>query len=190
MRAAILTLLIPSLMARAQAGPLYGVDLHNQPVRDLAGPGVRFVVLIFAASDCPIANRYVPEVARLRQEFQAQGVRFWWVFPNPEDTAAVVTQHERDFSITEDTLLDTRQSLVKLAHASVTPEAAIFAVDGAKLREPYHGRIDDRYTSIGQERPEPQRHDLELAITAALAGKTVAQAAGPPVGCAIVPITR
>jgi hypothetical protein len=44
------------------------------------------------------------------------------------------------------------------AHATTTPEAAIFLVEGNGLREFYLGRIDDRYLDIGQERP----HALQL----------------------------
>ncbi len=171
---------------RAQPAEPFGQDLHGQPVTQLAGPGIRAVVLIFAASDCPIANRYVPEIARLNREFAARGVRFWWVFPNPDDTAAVVAQHNRDFSIAESTLLDRKQALVHMAHATTTPEAALFLVANGGLREVYRGRIDDRYISLGQERPQPQHRELEAAIAAALAGKSIPQPAGPPVGCSIV----
>jgi len=168
----------------------YGTDLAGKPVNDLVGPNIRFVVLVFAASDCPISNRYVPEIARLNREFAKQGVRFWWVFPNPGDTAAVVARHIRDFSITEDSILDTRQTLVHMARATTTPEAAMFAVDPGSLRQVYTGRIDDRYVSIGTERPQPSVHDLEAAIEAALAGKAMPRAGGPAVGCAIVPIQK
>jgi hypothetical protein len=169
----------------------FGVDLQGHPVRELAGPGVRVVVLVFAASDCPISNRYVPEIARLSKEFAGregagQGVRFWWVFPNAGDTAAVVAGHNREFAIHEDTVLDPRQTLVRKAQATVTPEAAVFVVEAGGLREVYHGRIDDRYISLGQERPQPGSHDLEAGIAAALAGKPVPQPLGPPVGCSIV----
>ncbi len=164
----------------------FGFDLDGHPVQQLAGPGVRVVALIFAATDCPISNRYVPEVARLNQEFQGQGVRFWWVFPNPEDTGAVVTGHNREFAIKESALLDTRQSLVAWARVTTTPEAALFVVEPGGLREVYHGRIDDRYISLGQERPRPEHRELESAIGAALAGKSVPQTGGPPVGCSIV----
>jgi hypothetical protein len=171
---------------RAPAIESFGLDLHGQPVRRLAGPGVRVVVLIFAATDCPISNRYVPEIARLNHEFSTQGVRFWWVFPNPSDTATVVAQHEKDFSISESTVLDRRQTLVQMAHATTTPEAAMFSVQDGVLREIYRGRIDDRYITLGQERPQPQHRELEAAIAAALARKHIPQPAGPPVGCSIV----
>jgi len=170
----------------ALAATRFGTDLRGQPVHDLAIPGTRAVVLFFAASDCPLSNRYVPEIARLTQEFGPRGVRVWWVYPNPGDTAEVVDKHNRAYAISGDSILDTNQSLVKLAHATVTPEAAVFVVEGKTLREVYQGRVDDRYISLGQERPQAQHHDLELAITAALAGKLVPHSQGPPVGCSIV----
>ena len=161
----------------------YGVDLSGRPVNELGGSGVRFIVLVFAATDCPISNRYVPEIARLNKEFSSQGVRFWWVFPNASDNAHLVSQHNRDFTIHENSLLDVYQATTRRANATVTPEAAVFTAD---MREVYQGRIDDRYLDIGRERPQAGHHDLELAISAALAGKSVPQPEGPPVGCSIV----
>jgi hypothetical protein len=163
-------------------------DMHGNAIHQFAGPGVHVLVLIFAATDCPISNRYVPEIARLNRKFSAQGVRFLWVFPNPQDTAGVVIQHKQEFGIQEGAVLDSLQSLVAWAHVTVTPEAAVFAVDDkdSSLREVYHGRIDDRYLSLGQERLQPEHRELQAAIAAALAGKPVPQPAGPPIGCSIV----
>ncbi|WP_263357102.1 redoxin domain-containing protein [Acidicapsa ligni] len=156
-------------------------------VQQLVPKGARVVVLIFAATDCPISNRYIPEITQLEREFAGSGVMFWWVFPNPGDTAAVIRKHEMEFSLHMPTLVDARQELVRMAHVGVTPEAAVFAVDGAKLREVYHGRIDDRYIAFGQQRPAATRHELADAVKALLADKPVAAATGGPVGCAIVP---
>ena len=164
----------------------FGTDLHGQPVSQLAGQEVRVVVLFFAATDCPISNRYVPEIQRLSQQYSTQGTRFWWVYPNAEDTAQAVADHNRSYSITGDAILDVNQNLVHLAHATVTPEAAVFVVESSGLREVYRGRVDDRYLSLGQERPRAECHDLEMAIAAALAGKPAPQPGGPPVGCSIV----
>src|SRR6202034_2382969 len=167
---------------RVRAVEPLGFDLAGHPVSNMAGPGTRVVVLLFAASDCPIANRYVPEIARLNREFSKQGVRFWWVFPNPSDTAVLIAKHNREFSIREGTVLDTHQTLVRLAHATITPESAVFEINNGGMHELYHGRIDDRYIALGQERPAPQHHELESAIAAALAGKPIAPSAGRPVG--------
>ena len=164
----------------------YGVDLNGAPVTELTRPETRSVVLFFAASDCPISNRYLPEMTRLRQEFAYRGVQFWQVYPNPGDTATVVRQHGAQFADLPDIVLDTEQTLVRMARATVTPEAAVFARDGNGLHEVYRGRIDDRYVDLGSERPHALHHDLENAIASVLANKSVPQPGGPPVGCTIV----
>jgi hypothetical protein len=181
--AAAVALSLTLSLSCSPATERYGVDLSGRPISELGGPGIHFIVLVFAATDCPISNRYVPEIARLNKEFSSQGVRFWWVFPNPSDNAHVVVQHNKAFAIHENSLLDVSQTTTQRAHAAVTPEAAVFTAD---MREVYHGRIDDRYLDIGRERPQAENHDLESAISAALAGKSVPQPGGPSVGCSIV----
>ena len=79
--------------------------------------------------------------------------------------------------------LDTARALADQAQATVTPEAAVFDRDG-RLR--YHGRIDDRYSDFGVDRPVPTTHDLDDALAAVLAGRTVAHPEAKAVGCAIV----
>jgi hypothetical protein len=55
------------------------------------------------------------------------------------------------------------------------------------LREIYRGRVDDRYVSLGRERPFARKHDLEDAVRAILSNRPVPPPGGPPVGCSIVP---
>ena len=38
-------------------------------------------MLVFLASDCPISNRYLPELKRLDAEFAKQNVAFWLIYP-------------------------------------------------------------------------------------------------------------
>lgn len=173
--------------AAAWAAQPFGTDLNGRPIDRLAPAGSRAVVLFFTASDCPISNRYIPQIEDLDRTLGPDGVRFWWVYPNPEDTAAVVRRHEAEFHIEGQAVLDTDQRLTRMAHATITPEVAVFVPDEASLREVYHGRIDDRYLALGQERPRATRHDLEDAIRAVLAGQTVPAPGGPTVGCSIVP---
>jgi hypothetical protein len=70
------------LLALATA-TMVAVDLDGRPVT-LADPGSRAVVLFFAASDCPISNRYVPEMQRLARQVEPLGVRVWFVYSNPQ----------------------------------------------------------------------------------------------------------
>jgi thiol-disulfide isomerase/thioredoxin len=142
-----MTMLIrASLLALAMGAGLTGAtDLNGHPVMDLAPAGARAVVLFFAASDCPISNRYIPDLQRLAKQFEPLGVRVWFVYPNPGDDAKVVRAHDLEFAITANTALDKSQSLTRMAQVTVTPEAAVFVPQGTSLHEVYRGRIDDRY---------------------------------------------
>jgi AhpC/TSA family len=187
---ALIAALVQTLALGASLAGTVAVDLDGHPVAKLAPAGSRAVVLFFAASDCPISNRYVPEVQRMAKEFEPRGVHIWFVYPNPGDNASVVRAHQAEFSVTTSTALDTKQNLVQMTHVTVTPEAAVLVPEGAGLREVYHGRLDDRYVALGQERPAAVHHDLEEAIRAVLAGKPIPQPGGPPVGCSIVTLQR
>ena len=119
------------------------VDLAGRPIESLAPKGTRAVVLFFTATDCPLANRYVPQMSALTQS--RRGVEVWFVYPNAGDAADLVRAHQAEYRIKSPTALDTGHALSQWARATVTPEAAIFVPDGHGLREIYHGRIDDRY---------------------------------------------
>jgi hypothetical protein len=186
LRAAVVLLGCLSMAARAPES--FGTDLNGHPIERIAPTGTKAVVLFFAASDCPISNRYIPEIERLDREFASQGVRFWWVYPNPGDTAEVVRRHDQQFDLHGDTVLDTDQRLTRMAHVNITPEVAVFVTSASGLHEVYRGRIDDRYIALGLERPAATRHDLEMAIRAALAHDGVPKPGGPAVGCSIVPL--
>lgn len=157
-------------------------------LRQLAPLGKSVVVFLFFATDCPISDRYQPEAVRLNHQFEHRGVQFWIVYPNPAETRAGTIAHQKQFSQEIAPLLDPGQSLVKMAGARVTPEAAVFRVTRQKLERIYLGRIDDRYLSLGQQRPHPLHAELADAIDAALAGKPVPPSGGKAVGCSIIPL--
>jgi hypothetical protein len=173
----------------AAQSPIYGFDLHGRPLTRLTGDGGdQTAVLFFLATDCPISNRYVPEIQRLEKEFSGR-VTFWLVYPNAGETAAGVLQHQAAFGLAtldERVMLHPQASVMKLAEATITPESAVLVGGKDGLRAVYLGRIDDRYVDIGRERPQATRHDLEAAIQAVLNHQVVAVPGGPPVGCGIV----
>lgn len=137
-------------------------------------------VLIFTTIDCPISNRYAPEIARLHQEFERQGVRFSLVFPNPADTADAVQAHMKRFGYRIPVIRDSDQTLVKRTGVTIAPEAAVIDKSG---RVVYRGRIDDRYVSFGVDRPAPTRRDLREALGEILAGRPVSVPQTQAIGC-------
>ena len=87
-----------------------------EPLRFEAG--VRAAVFVFVSVDCPISNRYAPEVRRLHDTFGTQGVKLTLVYPNPAEGAAAIRGHLKDYSYPVDALRDPRQAFAK--HAGVT----------------------------------------------------------------------
>lgn len=144
-------------------------------------------VLIFTSIDCPISNRYAPEIQRLQEQFVAEGVRFSLVFANPRDTRDAIHEHLKLFGHRIDVVQDPQHDLVRRTGATVTPEAAVFDRRGRLV---YRGRIDDRYVGIGIDRQRPTSHDLHDAITATLAGRPVAMPITRAVGCYLADFIR
>jgi MoxR-like ATPase len=142
-------------------------------------------VLLFVRTDCPITNRYAPELERIGEEFKNRDVRFWLVYPDAAETAAAIRAHIAEYHFPGEPVRDPEHVLVRRAHATVAPEAAVFDAAGRLV---YHGRIDDRYVDIGKARPAAQTHDLENAIAAVLAGKPVAVAETHAVGCSLADV--
>jgi hypothetical protein len=157
-------------------------DPDGRPVAPLDG-GARATVLLFTAVDCPISDRYAPEVRRLSAAFAERGVKTWLVYANAGESAAAARTHAAAFGYGLPIALDGSATLADRARAEVTPEAAVFDAAGRLV---YHGRIDDRYVAFGVDRPAPTTHDLADAVTAALAGAPVTRPAVPAIGCAIV----
>lgn len=151
-------------------------------------PSSRAIVYIFTSTDCPISNRYAPEVRRLAAAFASHGVVFRLVYPAKSDAPDSIRAHMTAYAYdgVAQAVRDPDFALVKFVGATITPEAAV-VVDG---RVVYRGRIDDRYVDLGVERPAPTRHDLADAIAAALAGRPIAERTTQAVGCFIADLAR
>ena len=148
----------------------------------LAAENSAAIVFLFASVDCPVSNRYAPEVRRIHAAFSPKNVAFWLVYPNPSDTPDAVRAHLASYGYPVHALLDPKHDLVKVAKVTITPEAAVFNRSRALA---YHGRIDDKFVSLGVERPSATRRDLFDALTAVMNGGAPAQASAPAVGCFI-----
>jgi hypothetical protein len=158
------------------------LDLDGRPIDPLAvtSSDARAHVLVFTTTDCPISNRYAPEIARLATAYAARGVRFWVVYPVPGDTPDRIRTHVTQFGLNLPIARDTRAALVKQTGVSVTPEVAVIDRQGHVA---YRGRVDDRYVDFGVDRPAPTTRDLDQALTNLLAGQPIEPKTTRAVGC-------
>jgi Redoxin len=174
--AAVLFAFLLALTASAQV-----TDLRGNPVDPLLDRA-KARVLLFVRTDCPITNRYAPELRRIAQHFAQSPVDFFLVYSGTSETASVVQEHLRQYMFPGTALLDPRHELAQRSHATTAPEAAVFDRTGTLL---YLGRIDDRWISFGRSRPQPTVHDLEAAISAVLAGKEPEPQRTRAIGCSL-----
>ncbi len=161
------------------------LDLAGQPVDPFAEGKAKATVFLFVRADCPISNRYAPEVRRMVQKFASRGVAFKLVYVDPSEPSEEIREHMREYGYHMTALRDNEHALVKMTGAKVTPEAAVFVPDQPDARMVYRGRIDDQYVDFGKTRPAPTTHDLEDLLEAILQGRTVAAQTTRAVGCFI-----
>ena len=167
----------------AGAAPALTVPgLDGAAVSPFAAAGdVDATVLLFVMTDCPISNRYAPEVRRLHDEF-AGTVRFWLVYVDTHRPVDELREHHSSFDYPFAGVRDVDGALVALAGATVTPEVVVF--DAAR-RMVYRGRIDDRYVSFGVARRAPRTRDLRDRLRRLAAGEALAFSQTRAVGCYI-----
>jgi thiol-disulfide isomerase/thioredoxin len=154
----------------------------RRPLEEARRQGKAATLLIFVTTDCPISNRAAPEVNRIAREYGQRNIACYVVQTDRALTLGEAKSHAKQYGFTCPVLLDKKHDLVRLAGASVTPEAAIISPSGQVL---YRGRIDDTYASLGRPRLKPTRRDLRLALDAVCAGKPVAVARTTALGCYI-----
>lgn len=157
------------------------VDLDGVPVDPLGSTDAAVTVLVFARVDCPISNRYAPVINALVERFADRRVAFWMVYPGDSVTAEAVRRHRAEFGHRCAVARDPGLSLVRRVGVSVTPEAAVYG--GGVMT--YRGRIDDRYVTLGRERPAPTTHDLRDAIDASLTNPDIEPRTTSAIGCYI-----
>lgn len=161
------------------------VDLDGKPADLFRAPGTKVAVLIFVRSDCPISNKYAPEIRRIRDAYAQRGVAFHLVYADPDESAAAIRAHGRDYDLGIEAMRDPRHAMVRATGVTVTPEAVLFLPRASGPEQVYRGRIDDRFVDLGKERSTPTTHDLEEALDAVLGGRSVRTPTTEAVGCLI-----
>jgi hypothetical protein len=176
---ALAVLAIPALCNQPGTAAAAVRDLDGQVVRPFSDDA-KANVFLFVRTDCPVTNRYAPELKRVAARFSPKGVRFWLVYPDRSESADSIRKHIETYGFPGTPVRDPGRAVERYAKATVAPEAAVFDAQG-QLR--YHGRIDDRWISYGKSRQEASRHDLEVAISEVLEGRPVSMPETKAIGC-------
>jgi thiol-disulfide isomerase/thioredoxin len=141
----------------------------------------KVVVLIFVRTDCPISNRYAPELKRLAEKYKSEKMKFFLVYSGSEQTAELIKKHQAEFGLTLEAWRDPQLKFAKEFGVTVTPECIVW--QQGKLM--YRGRIDNRFVAFGKMRDVPTSHDLEDILEAVSHGKIVTKKITKAIGCFI-----
>lgn len=158
--------------------------LDGRAVDPFAG-AQRATAFVFIHPDCPVSNRYAPELNRLYDAFASRGIRLWVVYPGREDDETMIRTHYVEYGLRVPALRDPDFTLADMAGATMTPEAAVFT--GQRLV--YRGRIDDRAVRPGVWRPTPSTRDLAVVLDRAARGDAITLSITQAVGCYIKPLS-
>ena len=175
--AALLLLALTSLQLPASI--LLDVDGNEHALPD---PDAKATIVYFVTQDCPISNRFMPEIRRICGEYSSRDIRCLMAYVDATATADEIREHRQTYESTVPAVHDLNHALVAMADAGVTPEAALFDREGNLA---YRGRINNFYADLGTPRRQATKHDLRDALEDVLAGRAVSQPRTQAVGCFI-----
>ena len=167
----------------AAQSPLAKVTcLDGQTVELFSNPEIQATVLIFIATDCPIANAYHPELNRLSEKFQ-EDIEFYLVHSTPDVTNALARTHREEYNLSIPIVMDQEQVLAQAVQAEVTPEAIV--LQRGNDVPVYRGAIDNLYADYGKKRRVASKRHLKVALEEIVRGEIVSCPTTTPVGCFI-----
>jgi hypothetical protein len=180
---ALVAMLVAFSAATPAPVPVIATDIDGRSWTLFSPAAHQLDLLFFVATDCPISNRYAPEIARICDAYRGRGVRCFMIYPDAAVDAATVAKHRLEYGLgATPAIIDRHHALVDAAGPRVTPEAALYSSSGRV----YRGRIDDLYIDVSRARLQATRRDLRLALDATLAGRPVPQPDTEAIGCFIV----
>ena len=185
----VLAEIAPEAAAPAPAPTPERVD--NFRLNDQAGKSWEFyrfkdapaVVIYVYGLGCPIVQKGMPGLERLKADYAEKGVPFVLLNPGAHDTPQEVAEDAKAFSITAPILMDTTQRIAKSLGVTRTAEAIVVSPkDDWKIL--YRGAVDDRF-DYGAQKETASKEWLKAALDSVLAGQPVAEPKAPVKGCLV-----
>ncbi len=183
----LLTLITCGSAAAGKVGNFSLID-HRGQFHELdyyrRDPGTKAFVVFVQGNGCPLVRKRVPELKRLRDEFQPRGVLFAMLNANPQDGREDLVEEAADYGIDMPILKDPTQLVAGMLDIDRTGVALL--IDARSSRVVFRGPIDDRL-SYQSEKPAAENHYLRDAIQSILSGEPIAKAELEAPGCRITP---
>lgn len=134
-------------------------------------------VVVFLATQCPVATDYVERVVALVKAYNDKNVQFIGINSNKQETVAEILEYNKKHGFEFPVLKDPENKIADYFGARRTPE--VFLLDAERLLR-YAGAIDD-------SRKEPTKNYLQNALDLVIAGKDIPKASKKTraIGCTI-----
>jgi len=140
------------------------------------------VVIFVQGNGCPIVRNSVPELSAIRDAYAEQGVQFFMLNPQPQDTRESIAAEAADLGYDFPILLDESQLIAESLGIDRTSET--FIINPETREVIYRGPIDDRL-HYETQKAEAKNHYLRDALDAYLAGEALPGNVPEAPGCLI-----
>lgn len=142
------------------------------------------LLIIFMCNHCPYVKHVAPELSRLADAYQAQGIAVVGISSNdivahPDDSPEMMKREASEQGYRFPYLYDESQQVAHAYRAACTPDFFLF--DSAQHLV-YRGQLDETRPKQDQT---PHGKDLRAALDALLAGQAIAESQRPSIGCNI-----
>lgn len=155
---------VPPFEAASVQGELISIERAAQ--------GHRAVAVIFTSTVCPYANSFASHLRDLSLAYEPRGVLFLGVNTNSWESLGDITDSVREHGFKFPMVKDERHVIAEAFGATRTPEAFLLDSTG-QLR--YRGWVKSKQGSP----------DLQRAIDAILAGRSIRRPVTKAFGCAV-----
>jgi peroxiredoxin len=139
---------------------------------------VNAFVLIFTANGCSEVINQLPVIRALQQKYENQGVKFWMINSNTNDTRASIAAEAARLGLTFPILQDRAQTVARLYGASRAAE--VVCISRANFQVFYRGAFDERITATAGT---AARNFVDEALTEYFAGEEVTLRETKAAGC-------
>ena len=134
-------------------------------------------VVLFLATQCPIANDYAERIVALVKAYDAKKVQFIGINSNKQEKVEEILAYSKKYGFEFPVLKDPENKIADYFGARRTPE--VFLLDAGRVLR-YAGAVDN-------SPKEPTKHYLKDALDLVIAGKDIPKASKKTraVGCTI-----
>jgi len=140
------------------------------------------IVLYVQGNACPIVRKSVSRFEELRNEYEQQGVKFFMLNSNIQDSRVTIAEEAKSYGINTPVLVDEDQLVAEMLDVNITAET--FVIDTEDWSVLYRGPIDDQL-GYGSDKGKASEEYLKNVLDAKLADQDIAKVYRKARGCAV-----